>query len=107
MLSFDPMDLSTAAADTTEQLGTEVASVQRYAPLDTALTAQMQELKQAGCTVVAFGGAVNNTPAMVAAATQLDFKPQWIAEFIARMESTKVLSSRRPIPGSTDVLKAK
>ncbi|MBB3674816.1 ABC transporter substrate-binding protein [Modestobacter versicolor] len=67
----------------TEQLGTTVTSVQRYAPLDTALTAQMQELKQAGCEVVAFSGAVNNTPAMVAAATQLDFKPQWIAEFIA------------------------
>jgi len=67
----------------TEQLGTEVTDVEHYAPLDTAVTAQVQALKQAGCTVVAFGGAPNNTSAMVAAATQLDFHPQWIAEFIA------------------------
>ena len=67
----------------TDQLGTEVTAMERYAPLDTALTAQVQALKQAGCEVVAFGGAPNNTSAMVAAATQLDFHPQWIAEFIA------------------------
>jgi ABC-type branched-subunit amino acid transport system substrate-binding protein len=67
----------------TEQLGTTVTSVQNYAPLDTALTAQMQELKGAGCQVVAFSGAANNMPSVVAAATQLDFKPTWIAEFIA------------------------
>ena len=67
----------------TEQLGTEVTAMQFYAPLDTALTAQVQALKEAGCEVVAFGGAPNNTAPMVAAATQLDFKPQWIAEFIA------------------------
>jgi ABC-type branched-subunit amino acid transport system substrate-binding protein len=67
----------------TKQLGTKVTSVQHYAPLDTALTAQVQALKQAGCSVVAFGGAPNNTSAMVAAATQLDFHPHWIAEFIA------------------------
>ena len=67
----------------TQQLGTKVTDVEHYAPLDTAVTAQVQALKQAGCTVVAFGGAPNNTSAMVAAATQLDFHPQWIAEFIA------------------------
>jgi ABC-type branched-subunit amino acid transport system substrate-binding protein len=67
----------------TEQLGTEVTAMEHYAPLDTALTAQVQALKEAGCEVVAFGGAPNNTSAMVAAATQLDFHPQWIAEFIA------------------------
>jgi ABC-type branched-subunit amino acid transport system substrate-binding protein len=67
----------------TEQLGTTVTDVEHYAPLDTALTAQVQALKQANCDVVAFGGAPNNTSAMVAAATQLDFHPQWIAEFIA------------------------
>ena len=67
----------------TKQLGTTVTDVEHYAPLDTALTAQVQALKQAGCQVVAFGGAPSNTPAMVAAATQLDFHPQWITEFIA------------------------
>jgi ABC-type branched-subunit amino acid transport system substrate-binding protein len=67
----------------TKQIGTKVTDVQHYAPLDTALTAQVQALKQAGCSVVAFGGAPNNTSAMVAAATQLDFHPHWIAEFIA------------------------
>ena len=67
----------------TKQIGTKVTDVEHYAPLDTAVTAQVQALKQAGCTVVAFGGAPNNTSAMVAAATQLDFHPQWIAEFIA------------------------
>jgi ABC-type branched-subunit amino acid transport system substrate-binding protein len=67
----------------TKQLGTTVTDVEHYAPLDTALTAQVQALKQANCDVVAFGGAPNNTSAMVAAATQLDFHPQWIAEFIA------------------------
>jgi ABC-type branched-subunit amino acid transport system substrate-binding protein len=79
----------------TEQLGTEVTAMERYAPLDTALTAQVQALKQAGCEVVAFGGAPNNTSAMVAAATQLDFKPQWIAEFIANT----VAFSGTPIAG--------
>jgi ABC-type branched-subunit amino acid transport system substrate-binding protein len=67
----------------TDQLGTEVTTSEVYAPLDTALTAQVQALKQANCDVVAFGGAANNTPAMVAAATQLDYHPKWIAEFIA------------------------
>jgi ABC-type branched-subunit amino acid transport system substrate-binding protein len=67
----------------TKQLGTAVTASEVYAPLDTALTAQVQALKQAGCTVVAFGGAANNTPAMVAAATQLNYHPKWIAEFIA------------------------
>jgi ABC-type branched-subunit amino acid transport system substrate-binding protein len=67
----------------TKQLGTKVTTVQNYAPLDTALTAQVQELKSAGCQVVAFSGAANNMPPLVAAATQLDFKPTWIAEFIA------------------------
>jgi ABC-type branched-subunit amino acid transport system substrate-binding protein len=60
-----------------------VTTSEKYAPLDTALTAQVQALKEAGCEVVAFGGAANNTPAMVAAATQLDYHPKWIAEFIA------------------------
>jgi ABC-type branched-subunit amino acid transport system substrate-binding protein len=67
----------------TKQIGAKVTDVEHYAPLDTSVTAQVQALKQAGCSVVAFGGAPNNTSAMVAAATQLDFHPQWIAEFIA------------------------
>ncbi|MEV5409645.1 ABC transporter substrate-binding protein [Thermopolyspora sp. NPDC052614] len=67
----------------TGKFGNKVTSVAKYAPLDTQLTAQMQQLKSAGCEVVAFSGAANNLPSMVAAATQLDFKPQWIAEFIA------------------------
>lgn len=67
----------------TEQIGTTVTTVQNYAPLDTALTAQVQELKTAGCEVVAFSGAANNMPSLVAAATQLNFTPTWIAEFIA------------------------
>lgn len=67
----------------TKQLGTTVTDAEHYAPLDTALTAQVQALKQAGCQVVAFGGAPSNTSALVAAATQLDFHPQWITEFIA------------------------
>lgn len=62
--------------------GKKVVSDQRFAPTDTAFTAQIQALKNAQCDVVVWGGAENATPAMVAAATQLDFKPQWISEFI-------------------------
>lgn len=62
--------------------GQEVASDQRFAPTDTAFTAQIQALKSAGCQVVVWGGAENATPAMVAAATQLNFTPHWISEFI-------------------------
>lgn len=67
----------------TGKWGNSVKTFAKYAPLDTQLTAQMQQLKSAGCEVVAFSGAANNLPSMVAAATQLDFKPKWIAEFIA------------------------
>lgn len=67
----------------TSKFDNKVETFAKYAPLDTQLTAQMQQLKSAGCEVVAFSGAANNLPSVVSAATQLDFKPKWIAEFIA------------------------
>lgn len=67
----------------TGKLGTKVTEVQRFNPNDTQFTAQIQALKSAKCTVVAFGAAEGNTPSMVAAASQLDFKPTWVSEFIA------------------------
>lgn len=67
----------------TGKLGSKVTEVQRFAPNDTQFTAQIQALKRAQCTVVAFGGAEGNTPSMVAAASQLDFTPTWVSEFIA------------------------
>lgn len=67
----------------TEELGSGVTEVQRFNPTDTQFTAQIQALSSAGCTVVSFGGSEGNTPSMVAAASQLDFAPTWIAEFIA------------------------
>jgi ABC-type branched-subunit amino acid transport system substrate-binding protein len=73
----------------TSEYGTTVKTVAKFGALDTAFTAQIQQLKSNGCTVVVFGGAANNLPSMVAAATQLDFSPQWIAEFIANATAFK------------------
>lgn len=67
----------------TGKLGGKVTSVAKFTALDTGFTSQIQQLKTAGCTTVVFGGAANNLPSMVAAATQLSFSPQWVAEFIA------------------------
>lgn len=58
-----------------------------FAPLDTSFTAQVQSLKNDGCEVVVYGGAANITPGLVAAATQLDYKATWIAEFYAIADS--------------------
>jgi ABC-type branched-subunit amino acid transport system substrate-binding protein len=66
-----------------EHYGGSVAEVQNFAPTDTALTAQVQALKAAGCDVVVWGGTPAQTPTLVAAATQLDFAPTFIGEFYA------------------------
>jgi ABC-type branched-subunit amino acid transport system substrate-binding protein len=73
----------------TNKYGTTVKTVTKFGALDTAFTAQIQQLKSDGCTVVVFGGAANNLPSMIAAATQLSFSPQWIAEFIANSTAFK------------------
>ncbi len=39
--------------------------------------------------MVVFGGATNNVPNLVAAATQLDYAPTWLAEFFAIAQSFK------------------
>ncbi|WP_156760072.1 ABC transporter substrate-binding protein [Microbacterium karelineae] len=72
-----------------EQLGFEVGPKTEFAPTDAAFTAQVQTLKNAGCEVVVFGGATNNVPNLVAAATQLNYSPTWLAEFFAIAQSFK------------------
>ncbi len=71
------------------QLGFTVGPKTEFAPTDTAFTAQVQTLKNANCDVVIFGGATNNVPNLVAAATQLDYAPIWEAEFFAIAQSFK------------------
>lgn len=89
------MDSEWGVADTaalkfiTGKLGATMGTVEKFAPLDTAFTAQVTQLKKDGCDVVVFGGAANNLPSVVAAATQLDFDPQWVAEFIANSTAFK------------------
>jgi ABC-type branched-subunit amino acid transport system substrate-binding protein len=89
------MDSEWGKADTealtfiTKAVGAPLGTVEKFAPLDTAFTAQITELKRDGCDVVVFGGAANNLPSVIAAATQLDFRPQWIAEFIANSTAFK------------------
>lgn len=73
----------------TRKIGATMGTVQKFAPLDTAFTAQITQLKRDRCDVVFFGGAANNLPSVVAAATQSDFEPQWIAEFIANSTAFK------------------
>lgn len=73
----------------TDKIGAPMGTVEKFAPLDTAFTAQVTALKKDGCEVVIFGGAANNLPSVVAAATQLDFEPQWVAEFIANSTAFK------------------
>lgn len=72
-----------------EQLGFTVGPKAEFAPTDTAFTAQVQTLKNANCEVVVFGGATNNVPNLVAAATQLEYAPTWISEFFAIAQSFK------------------
>lgn len=72
-----------------EELGFEVGPKTEFAPTDTAFTAQVQTLKNADCEVVVFGGATNNVPNLVAAATQLNHSPIWLAEFFAIAQSFK------------------
>lgn len=75
--------VSEGVAWVTGKIGAPTGTIQKFAALDTAFTAQITALKNDNCEVVVFGGAANNLPSVVAAATQLDFQPQWIAEFIA------------------------
>lgn len=72
-----------------EQLGFTLGPKAEFAPTDTAFTAQVQTLKNANCAAVVFGGATNNVPNLVAAATQLDYAPIWEAEFFAIAQSFK------------------
>lgn len=72
-----------------EKLGFTVGPKAEFAPTDTAFTAQVQTLKNADCDLVVFGGATNNVPNLVAAATQLDYAPKWLAEFFAIAQSFK------------------
>lgn len=77
------------------KLGFTVGKAVEFAPTDAAFTGQIQALKSENCDVVIFGGAANNTPNVVAAATQLDFKATWIAEFFAMSDSFR----KSPIAG--------
>lgn len=72
-----------------EKLGFTVGPKTEFAPTDTAFTAQVQTLKNAKCEMVIFGGATNNVPNLVAAATQLDYAPIWESEFFAIAQSFK------------------
>ena len=72
-----------------EKLGFTVGPKAEFAPTDTAFTAQVQTLKTANCDAVVFGGATNNVPNLVAAATQLDYAPIWDSEFFAIAQSFK------------------
>lgn len=72
-----------------DELGFTVGPRTEFAPTDAAFTAQVQTLKNANCEVVVFGGATNNVPNLVAAATQLDYAPTWLAEFFAIAQSFK------------------
>ena len=72
-----------------EELGFTLGPKTEFAPTDAAFTAQVQTLKGANCEAVVFGGATNNVPNLVAAATQLDYAPIWEAEFFAIAQSFK------------------
>lgn len=73
----------------TEKIGAPMGAIVKFTPTDTAFTAQITKLKADKCDVVVFGGTIANMPSMVAAATQQDFAPQWIAEFIANATAMK------------------
>jgi ABC-type branched-subunit amino acid transport system substrate-binding protein len=66
-----------------DKLGFSVGTVARFAPTDTAFTAQVQQLQNDKCDVVVFGGSVSNTGNVIAAATQLQYNPTWISEYFA------------------------
>jgi ABC-type branched-subunit amino acid transport system substrate-binding protein len=66
-----------------DKLGFSVGTVARFAPTDTAFTAQIQQLQNDRCDVVVFGGSVSNTGSVIAAATQLQYTPTWISEYFA------------------------
>lgn len=76
-------DINEGLTYITSKWGAKVETFAKYGPTDTQLTAQMQQLKSAGCEIIGFSGAANNVPAVVSAATQLDFKPKWVMGFMA------------------------
>jgi ABC-type branched-subunit amino acid transport system substrate-binding protein len=64
-------------------LNLKLGTVAKFAPTDTAFTAQVQALQNDKCDVVVFGGAVNTISPTIAAATQLGFNPTWVSEYFA------------------------
>lgn len=79
----------TALEYASKQLGFKLGVKTEFAPTDASFTAQVQTLKSGNCDAVIFGGATNNVPNLVAAATQLDYAPIWEAEFFAIAQSFK------------------
>jgi ABC-type branched-subunit amino acid transport system substrate-binding protein len=61
-----------------EHLGLNLATTVRFAPNNQDFTAQVQELADAGCEVVAFGGAANSAAKLIPSAVQLGFTATWI-----------------------------
>jgi ABC-type branched-subunit amino acid transport system substrate-binding protein len=62
-----------------EHLGLNLATTVRFPPTNQDFTAQVQELADAGCEVVAFGGAANSAAKLIPSAVQLGFTATWIA----------------------------
>lgn len=70
--------LGAAASYAAKQLGFTIKTTVKFAVTDPNLTAQVQQLKSAGCEEVFFNGVVGVSSAAMTAAEQADFTPQWI-----------------------------
>jgi ABC-type branched-subunit amino acid transport system substrate-binding protein len=83
-----------------------------FAPTDTEFGAQVNQLKAAGCTLVFLVGLPNHTGAIMGAAEQVGFTPQWIGQaptWVGLLAGNKylqdhfVLVSEGPEWGDTEV----
>jgi ABC-type branched-subunit amino acid transport system substrate-binding protein len=63
-----------------EEMDFEVAKEVTFAPTDTEFGAQVNQLKGSGCTLVYLVGLPNHTGAIMGAAEQAGFAPQWIGQ---------------------------
>lgn len=75
--------LAAASTYAATQLGFTIKTTVKFAVTDTSLTAQIQQLKNAGCQVVFFNGVSGISITAMTAAQQANFTPQWIPTMVS------------------------
>jgi ABC-type branched-subunit amino acid transport system substrate-binding protein len=75
--------LAGASSHAASTLGFTIKTTVKFAVTDTSLTAQIQQLKNAGCQIVFFNGVSGISITAMTAAQQANFTPQWIPTMVS------------------------